>query len=420
MKIKNINSSIYKDYTFLILIQGLNLLFPFFLFPYLINTLGNDSFGVFIYAQSVLSILLIFVEFGFNFSATKYITIHQNNKALISNYYFDISMIKLLTACLGTILIFIFYHFQPELNQYKKAVFLAIIGVFGNVFFSQYIFQGLNLLKQFSVINIASKLLILPLVFLFVKETKDIEQATILHALVTILAGLLSNIYLRKQIDFSLIQYYKLNFNRYYVLLKESFAFFLSNSAISLYTSCIPIFLGYYLSSHDIGVFGTIDKLVRMICFGVYSPLVQVLFPFMISKNIENKNLAKNWFKKTFVVMLMLMSFMYICVYFTEFWINRYLVDYSGFRNLFYFSLLGIFPIALGGVCGQLGLVALGGELEKKNFRNVYVFAGIISIIITYFGVCFYKLTGGLVSVFLSEILVFIGMFYYLKKSKIV
>ena len=67
-KVKNISDYIYRyktlieNFGYLTLLQICNLLIPLVTYPYLINTLGKNLYGVIIYSQAIVSYLAIFVN----------------------------------------------------------------------------------------------------------------------------------------------------------------------------------------------------------------------------------------------------------------------------------------------------------------------------------------------------------------------
>ena len=89
-KVKNISDYIYRyktlieNFGYLTLLQICNLLIPLVTYPYLINTLGKNLYGVIIYSQAIVSYLAIFVNWGFNISATKYISINREDSKKIN------------------------------------------------------------------------------------------------------------------------------------------------------------------------------------------------------------------------------------------------------------------------------------------------------------------------------------------------
>ena len=68
-KINNLiksNKTVFENFTYLTLIQVVNLVVPFLIYPYLISVIGGENFGKVVYAQVVMIIISSFVNYGFN------------------------------------------------------------------------------------------------------------------------------------------------------------------------------------------------------------------------------------------------------------------------------------------------------------------------------------------------------------------
>ena len=90
--------------------------------------------------------------------------------------------------------------------------------------------------------------------------------------------------------------------------------------------------------------------------------------------------------------------------------------SYAGSEMVFYIMSLAPIFIGVGGVLGQLGLLALGDVKEKQQFRNVYLVATSISIICIIVLPRWYGIIGGSVSLLITELLVCVGLLYYGRK----
>ena len=400
--------------------QGLNYILPFLILPYLIKTLSTASFGIFIYSQAVMQMMLLFVDFGFNISATKEVSVNAEKPDKVTGIYWAVNSIKLIFAVVVFVAIALFFGLYQPLQQYRDAVIVAAISIFGSVFFPVWLFQGLGKVKLMAVLSGISKLLFLPLIFFLVKEPDDFMIAIVLHSLVQIFTGVLGTMYFLKQKQFRQINrnFFSRRQISYYI--RDSFPIFLSNSSISLYTSGITFILGFFVDSKGVGIYGAIDRIVRVICFGVYGPVSQAAFPVLAKTKIESFAKAQRMLKIIFFGMLGLMTVIIFCfILFDDYVLGHYFPELLGYQTLLLVSLLSIIPISLGGVCGQLGLIAMGGEREKKIFSAVYIFVGLSSLIISFFCIKFWAVEGAVYSVVASEIFVFLLMLYFAVRKRI-
>lgn len=412
---------IVGDSFYLYLTQGLNYVLPFLILPYLIKTLSTSSFGIFVYSQAIAQIMLLFVDFGFNISATKEVSLHAEKKDKITEIYWSINTIKLLFSCIVFFSVVLFFYIYEPLGIYKDGVFAAGLSVFGSVFFPVWLFQGLGKVRLMAFISAISKILFLPLIFFMVKGENDFMPAIIIHTLVQLCAGLIASCYIIKGIDYRKIKrsFFLRSNLKYYV--KDSFPIFLSNSSISLYTSGIIFILGFFSNASGVGIYGAIDRIVRVICFGIYGPVSQAAFPVLVKIKKESLQKASKMLRTIFFGMLVIMSVIIIMFFILQnFLLVNYFPELMNYKNLLIISIFSILPISLGGVCGQLGLIALGESSEKRLFSRVYIAIGLLSLLISYFSIKIWAVSGAVYSVVASEVFVFILMFYFVLKKRLI
>lgn len=408
------------DSFYLYLTQGLNYILPFLILPYLLKTLSTPSFGIFIYSQAIMQIMMLFVDFGFNISGTKEISLNAQKENKVSQIYWSINLIKLIFSILIFLIVVVFFKCYAPLNIYSEGVIVAGLSVFGSVLFPMWLFQGLGKMKIMAFIGSLSKIIFLPLIFVYVTQEDDYMTAIWLHTLVQLSMGIMATLYFLRDKNFQKIKrnYFKYKRIKYYI--KDSFPIFLSNSSISLYTSGITFILGFFVDSRSIGIYGAIDRIVRVICFGVYGPLSQAAFPILVKMKVDSLAKAQKMLRIIFggVLVLMICIFVVLTIS-SDYFIERFYPELLNYKTLLIISLFSIIPIALGGVSGQLGLIALGGNSEKKIFSSVYIIVGLSSLVISYFCIRFWNVEGAVYSVVASEILVFFLMFYFVTNRKI-
>ena len=367
-----------------------------------------------------MQMMLLFVDFGFNISATKEVSIHVHRETKVNQIYWSINGIKLMFAIAVYLLFILFFLYYTPLQQYRDSVIVAGLSVFGSVCFPVWLFQGLGKVKVMAVISGIAKLLFLPLVFFLVNRPDDYMIAIVLHTLVQVFTGIIATVYFMKNQAFRKIEkrFFGLKRMGYYV--KDSFPIFLSNSAISLYTSGITFILGFFVDSKGVGVYGAIDRIIRVICFGIYGPVSQATFPILVKTKISSFARAQKILRIVFFGMLGLMTCIVISFMLVEDYIlSNFFPDLVDYKTLLFVSLLSIIPISLGGICGQLGLIAMGGTAEKKIFSKVYIIVGLLSLVVSYFCIKYWAVEGAVYSVIASEIFVFLLMFYFSIRKRI-
>ncbi len=201
--------------------------------------------------------------------------------------------------------------------------------------------------------------------------------------------------------------------------LLESWSIFLSNSAITIITTSFTLLLGVFTSAFYVGLFGAIDRIIQAISFGIYVPISQAFFPVIARIGVINFRKAKKILKSVFYSMLIVMGLVYFTfIYFEDLIIQYFFTEYQDVRLLLIISISAILPVTLGGVCGQLGLIALGGETHKKIFSNIYIFTCCISVPLSLTTIYFFQLEGAIFSMLFAQTIIFLGMLYFVIKYK--
>ena len=412
-----INNTIY-----LYLVQGLNYLLPILVLPYLIKTLSIDSFGIYSFAFAFSQFILLLVDFGFNISVTKKIAENSTNKIFVKNIFWIIIKIKLFLSLISFLITLLLIVGVGKINYYSDAILWSFLMVLGTVFFPLWWFQGLNKMRQMSLINAASKVLSYPLIFLFVKSSTDYNSAIIIQSMSFLLASIFSFIYIWKTHSFYFVRNNIFTSKQaYFDEIKDSFGIFLSNSSINLYTNSVTIFLGFFSTNYNVGLFGMMEKIVRVVCFGFMGPINQACFPVIVKIKKTNFLKAKRLFRIVVIVVFIIMILVYLLFYLFQRWIlTTFLNGYNGIEFLLSIFMLMIFPISLGGIVGQLGLLALGGDYEKKIFSKIYIYVGLVSVPITIFLIYLLEIEGAIYAMLLVETFIFLIFWLFSKKQKII
>lgn len=366
-----------RDTMWLVGLQGLNYLVPLLVWPYLMVVLGAEGFGKIGFALALCQFMMLVVDFGFNLTATKQVALAAG-KQEVSQIAADTMGAKL-SLLLGAMVVVAAVLCIPRFAAYRAVTWVMFPMVAGHVFTMQWLFQGLGKIRVVSVVNCVCRLCILPLTFLMVKGEGDVLPAAAIQAGTYILSGL---IMLALTWHMHLITFCRTTIARIRHALGMSVPIFLSNATSSLYATLFVVFLGYFASSQEVGCYTAAEKVMRVCCYIVLLPAVQAYYP-RISQMAQTDRVAAQRIVKRIVIVIscLMLSAGVALFFFSEQIMSLLGKDYGATQVLF--RILAIVPllVALGGVTGQLGLLAMGGEKDKTRFRNVYFVAACVSLI---------------------------------------
>ena len=402
------------DAVYLILLQGVNQLLPIFVMPYLMKTLGATGYGYIGYSLSVIQYLTIVVDFGFNLSATKHIAQVADDEEARSRVFWNVVAAKSLLLGSTLLILTLLVVFVPTFQVYGKAILATAPMLVGSAFTFMWFFQGIGRIRMFSVLNTVSKLALLPLIFVFVKTSDDYVLAACLQALVFVSTALFSNLYLVrcKLVDWHLPKWQQVRRE-----IAVSFPLFLSSASTSVYTQLIVVVLGFCCTTEEIGKYSSADRIMRALCFLLYTPLSQVFFPRISMLAAKAREESLSLFRQVRALVLLVMVVLGVTMWMGSGWLPAFLgSDYAGLDV--YLRIFALVPIAIGigGVYGQMGLVALGNESTNRRFRDVYFLAALAALVLMGVLIPLFHAVGASIVVVATELIVACLMVYNLKK----
>lgn len=293
MDIKNkFKNPMVTNFISLVLLQGVNYLLPLLSFPFLFRVLGVERWGLVTFGYALMQYFVMFTDFGFNLSATKYISQHRNDLEKI-NSYLNSAMIGRFILCSCSLLILLLLILCFDRFKIESTFYLLYFGmIIGNVLFPMWFFQGMENMKYITIFNLVAKSLSFIPFFIFIREPEDYIYVPICYSVGFILAGIVS-IY---------IVYYRMGMKWYITsstqiisALKDSSAYFLARASTSLFTTSNSFVLGLVCGNTAVGYYSAAEKLYQAYN-QLLTPFTGVLFPH-IAKS-KDVNFFKNIFYK--------------------------------------------------------------------------------------------------------------------------
>lgn len=402
------------DTVYLMLLQGVNQLLPIFVMPYLMICLGATGYGYIGFSLSVIQYLVIVVDFGFNLSATKHVAVANGDRLAMSRVFWNVVAAKTLLMCATTIVLALLVVFVPTFQVYGKAIVATYPMLAGSAFTFMWFYQGIGKIRMFSILNTVSKLALLPLIFILVKSPDDYVLAALLQASVFVSTAVFSNIYIARK---RLVVWVKPKWSLVKSETRASFPLFLSSASTSVYTQLIVVVLGFYCTTEEIGKYSSAERIMRAVCFLMYTPLNQVFFPRISMLAAKAAGEARLLFRQVRAIVVLVMAAMLVVIWTSSWWLPSVLgPDYEGLDV--YLKIFAFVPMAIGigGVYGQMGLVAIGNEFTSRRFRDVYFIAALVALCLMIALVPTLHAVGASIVVVATEFTVAMLMVYNYKK----
>lgn len=257
--------------------QIANYLIPMATLPYLTRVLGVESYGKMVFIQAVMAYLVLLVEFGFSWSTTREIAANRGNQKLISVIFSTTWAAQWFLALIASVLITLLVLLIPSFKIDARLYAAGMLVVLGSVLFPLWLLQGLERMREVAVIQVLSRLVFLPFIFIFVNSPEDLLLLILLFGLGPILAGVVSLLWIRHH---RFVDFQRPVFTQIVKVLYENRILFLSKATISSYTTLIPLILGIVAGPAALAYFSLADR-IRSAAQSGLSPISQALFPRM-------------------------------------------------------------------------------------------------------------------------------------------
>lgn len=392
-------------------IQAVNYILPLLILPRLINVLGIDLFGIYILIFTVVQYFIIASDYGFNLTATRKIAILQNDHHYVSKVFMSVLIAKLLISIIGLVIINMYIVLTHQYYDYLLYVNISYLSVFGFALFPIWLYQAYEKMVWIAVCNFISRSVGLVLIYIFVNTKKDLEIAIIIQAMMPIIAAIIA---LKYCLYHKMVTLVRFRFSDVICELKDGWDVFISTSFVSLYTTSIPLLLGFTSGAESVGMFSAADK-IRAALQSIINPISQSLYPRVNKLMLDNEHQAHNLIKvmfKIFVIPFFIFSFFLMRS--SDFIIN---IFYGGKVNGAG-EILGILvwvpPIV--SIANLLGIQIMLPKGMSKQFSITYIFSGLIGFPLLFLSAYYYSVIGVSYACILIEVVVVILFAYFICK----
>lgn len=371
------------------LVHVVRLILPLLIIPILTRRIDASDFGVYMYAISFSAWLAIFVEYGFNISSTREIACAENEEKIfdvVAGTQTGKFLLILLTIPLLFVAIFAVPVFESETYWAITAWLLGILTAFAPIYY----FQGREKLKIVGFAEITSGLFMLAAVYFFVQTKEDFY----LLAIIVVMARFLSVAVLnwkmyaaQKKLRFQFF-----NFKEGRSRLKSGFNIFVFQAAVSLYTSFNVVFLGFFCSPVQVGVYAAAERLMRA-GIGFLGQFSNAIFPrlnALKTTNPEKMNkLRLQVLLGFFVIGIVGMGLTWLIAPF----IVRYMFGEQATEVTEIIRILA-FTVPAIALSNVLGFQYLLVDRREKTFNIIISGAAVVNIAMAYYFISFYQEKG--------------------------
>lgn len=256
-------------------IQIAGYLFPLITTPYVTRVLGAEAWGTVALVQVVISYFSLVINWGFGWSGTRKIAAHRSNLIHVSEIFMATWFAQWLLCCGAIFALCLSVMLVPFFNRHAIFFFWGIGGILSSVMFPIWFLNGMECMKQIATVQIVTRAVSIPFIFLFVHEPADAPLMIAIGGATGIFGGLLSLHWIKKNLS---LTWRWPNRTNVFAELGEGATIFASTVWISLYTTLTPTILGLLAGNIAVAHYVLADK-ARQLVQGTLNPISQALFP---------------------------------------------------------------------------------------------------------------------------------------------
>lgn len=378
-KLKNEEiKTVIKNFISLSSLNLLSFVFPFLLIPYLTRTIGVEYYGEYVFSFSIFQYCLLLINFGFDYSATKLISVNRDNKSMVSDVLTNVTIIRLIFALFASTLLWLSFFFFPSLSS-NKLLYLFGFGIlWGQAITPFWLFQGVEKMGYITIINLLTRIVSTGLIFVFIQKSSDFYMINLLQSIGFLISGFASlflvNYYLK-------VQFSKPSLSRIKFYLSDSWHIFLSTVSMSFYREANIIILGLTTNYVMVGHYAAMEKVIKTMQ-SLMEPLSKALFPFFGRKLNNSIGIDPSFgrFGKIYGLLLLLLA---STLYFVGPYLLIWYLGKSFLNAIIIFQIL-LPVIFLGGLNYYLGIIGLINLGFNKYFLKAVFVSGICSVSLCY------------------------------------
>ncbi len=269
-------------------LQAVTYILPIIILPYLFRIIGPEKFGLISFAQAFVQYFIILTDYGFSISATKEISLCQNEHAKVCKVFSSVMTAKIILAFLSILLMGTIVYFVPKFRNDWLVYVFSFGTVIGNTLFPVWFFQGKEKMKHIAELNIIGGFVYTAFIFIYVRKPEDYIMVPLINSSVFMITGILGQytVFRRFMLSFKFPGYKNIHQQ-----LKAGWDIFISIIAINAYTTTRIFTVGLLTNNAVTGFYSIAERIANIFQTFPLNSFSQALFPRL--SRIFHKNKKK-------------------------------------------------------------------------------------------------------------------------------
>ena len=394
-------------------VQAISSLIQLIVIPHVISKIGVDGFGVVAVAQVVMFYFSVFTDYGFNQTATRDIALYKADHKKVSEIFFKVFFSKLFLCVIAFLLLLILLLFIPLFRAHLLLYCMAFVFVVGQSLLINWFFQGLERMHFIAFTTLVARVLFAALVFIFIRSKDDDFLFLFFLGAGNIIAGLISIAVAFRIYKLKFIKPSRMDIARE---LKEGWQITLSHLSNNTCHYANIFILRFFASDFVVGYYSIAERIFFTIkqVFVVFS---QAVYPKVCQLVQKGKEQAISFLKPAYTAFLLLVILGSLILFIFSPQVLYFFMGNEYSNAVFYLRVLCIVSVIVClNIPGTLILLAMN---QQKNYFRIYAMATVLNILLNLVLARFFEATGTVITIFITEFFITIGLTRMVYRSKV-
>lgn len=290
-----------------LLVRILNIAFPLITGPYIARILAKENISHFDSVNTLAQLFIPFATFGIYTYGLRAISKVKNNKKQINILFSELFYLSIISTIITTIIYIIYIEYIETVDVRHHLYYIIGVQIFTQFLSIEWINEAFENYNFILYKTISTRILMLILIFIFVKESNDIVPYAVIMTIITVLNNIISFVWIKK--DVKLV---KISIKRVLGLFIPLISLLLLANVNMLYTYLDRLFLTQSNNPNSITDYVMAQNIVMLI-LGVISGAISVNVPrlsyYLGKRDYESYNYLLNKGARIFLFFISPISF---------------------------------------------------------------------------------------------------------------
>ncbi len=356
-------------------VKVVTLVVPLVTYPYLVGVVGLELFGLIAWMWAIMDLLIIFINYAFEISMTKEVSLFRDNVKKLSKIYTSVLLVKIIFLMIAFAIFLTLLFFNNALYQHRELFYYFFLITIPEVIMPLWYFRGIEKMQFVAILTSATKVGFAVMVFLVVKTQEDYVLVPLLYAIAGFVSAISANYYLFAKENIKLVRVSSLRLRH---LVVKGLPLFGSNSLFAVREKATVIIIERLLGLESVAYFDLLQKFVNIL-ITPFHIMSSSLYPH----TARTKDIAL--LKKVIVLAVLLGTIVYVASFIFSEKIIAFL-----FKHHYDFLVPILHVLSMNVIFGLvsafigLNVLAVFSQNKKYFYSSLYstiVFFGIVGVL---------------------------------------